>query len=395
VKRPHPRRPAETLIVCRILPLLLGLATCAGCSSRDCPEAPPGQAWYSPLTAPALGTDGALAIAKRRQGQAIEILCLSGGGQVGAFGAGILNGWSKSGRRPKFDIVAGVSTGAIIATFAFLGGPEDDDQVRSAYLDITDADVFEKRFILAALVSDSLNSTEPFKRTLLRMVPDALIDRVAVEGAADRQLWIGTLNLDRGAMVAWDMTKLAMEAKRTGDSKLYDRYRTILLASASVPVLFPPVMIDGAMYIDGSTRELIFLEHILSPVFRVYADIEKVTPGAPRPALYAIINAKIGVPYECVADNMQAIATRSVEVAIDESTLGNIYRMKGLADWHHLDWRFTRLPDSATVPDNHNAVDPDAMKKLYELGVQRGGDPATWETTIPEPSGAGSPAAAK
>ncbi len=386
VKRQPPRRSAESTTGGWLPALLLAVAACGGCSTRECAEPLPENAWYSPLTQPALGTEGALAIAKRRQGEAIQILSLSGGGQVGAFGAGILNGWSRSGTRPKFDIVAGVSTGAIIATFAFLGEPADDDQVKSAFLDISEADVFEERFILEALVSDSLNSTEPFKRTLARMVPDALIDRVAVEGTAGRQLWMGTLDLDRGAMVAWDMTALAMKAKRTGDAAFYDRYRTILLASAAVPVLFPPVMIDGAMHIDGSARELIFLEHVLSPVFRVYADIEKLTPGARRPVFHAIINAKIGVSFECVAGDIKAIATRSVEIAIDEATLGGLYRMKGLADWHHLDWRFTRIPDSADVPENHNAIDPVAMQALYDLGVQRGGDLTSWETTLPQPA---------
>lgn len=160
VKRQPPRRPPGSTTGGWLPALLLAVAACGGCSTRECAEPLPENAWYSPLTQPALGTEGAIAIAKRRQGEAIQILSLSGGGQVGAFGAGILNGWSRSGTRPRFDIVAGVSTGAIIATFAFLGEPGDDDQVKSAFLDITEADVFEERFILEALVSDSLNSTE-------------------------------------------------------------------------------------------------------------------------------------------------------------------------------------------------------------------------------------------
>lgn len=362
---------------------ILGAAM-SGCGSREECRVPENR-WYSPLTDPALGTEDALALAHRREGEAVQILSISGGGQIGAFGAGFLNGWSRSGKRPQFDIVAGVSTGGIMATFAFLGGPEEEDNLKAAYLDVRDDDIYTRRILFDSLLGNSLYSTEPFKKTLLRIIPNSLIDRVALEGATGRQLWIGTLELDRGAMVAWDMTKLALEANRSGDSRLYDRFRTILLASAAVPLLFPPVMIDGKMHVDGSAREVVFLEHLLSPVCRVCADRERKTPGSPRPVLHMIVNAKIGMPYECVSDDIQAIATRTVEVANDEMTLGNLCRVRGFAQRHGMDWRFARIPDSETIPVAHFEIEPSAMKALFDLGYRRGADPAAWESRIPDP----------
>ncbi len=183
------------------------------------------------------------------------MLALSGGSDKGAFGAGLLNGWTQAGTRPEFSIVTGVSTGALIAPFAFLG-PDEDAELKRLYTTISAKDIFRTRFALAIPASPSAASTKPLARLIAGVATDALIDRVAREHARGRRLFIGTANLDAQRMVIWNMGAIAA-------SKAPNRYvlfRQVLLASSSIPGVFPPVMIQAEaggrtiseMHVDGA-----------------------------------------------------------------------------------------------------------------------------------------------
>ena len=171
-------------------------------------------------------------------------LAISGGGDDGAFGAGLLNGWSARGDRPVFGLVTGVSTGALSAPFAFLGA-EYDAKLKQVYTDTSAGDIFSKRSLIAAVANDAMTDTTPLRNIIASFVDDAMIQRIAEEYAKGRLLLIMTTNLDQGRSVIWNIGAIAA-SKFPGKR---DLIIDILRASAAIPGLFPPVMLDVS--IDG------------------------------------------------------------------------------------------------------------------------------------------------
>ena len=182
------------------------------------------------------------------------LLALSGGGDNGAFGAGLLVGWTAHGDRPKFKIVTGVSTGSLIAPLAFLG-PEYDAELTEVYTTIDQSNVFEKRFITAALLQNAMADTAPLYATISRYFDERKMARIAEEYDKGRLLVIQTTDLDAGRPVMWNIGAIA----RSGRPEALNLICHILLASASIPAAFPPVLFDveanGApyqeMHVDG------------------------------------------------------------------------------------------------------------------------------------------------
>ena len=156
-------------------------------------------------------------------------LTISGGGADGAFGAGLLTGWTEAGNRPAFKYVTGISTGALIAPFAFLG-PQYDSTLKEAYTKISDDDIFRKRGIIAALFDDALADTAPMRRLVSKYVTRELLDSIAAEYAKGRLLFIGTTNLDSREAVYWNMGAIASSQ----DPAALDLFRKITMASASI-----------------------------------------------------------------------------------------------------------------------------------------------------------------
>jgi len=177
----------------------------------------------------------------------VNYLAVSGGGDNGAFGAGFLNGWRESGRRPQFDVVGGVSTGALLATHAFLGTPADDATLEEMYTKITSADIYTDRGILSLLSADSLRDTAPLRAMLAKYITAETLKRVAAAYDENRMLVVGTTNIDYGQTWVWNMTAIAKAGK-------LELYRDVLLASASFPIVFPPVEIDDHLFVDGAAR---------------------------------------------------------------------------------------------------------------------------------------------
>ena len=168
-----------------------------------------------------------------------QMLALSGGSDNGAFGAGLLNGWSKSGTRPEFTTVTGVSTGALIAPLAFLGRDQDAVLTR-LFTEVSAKNIFKNRFLLAVPFSPSVASTTPLAAMIDATMTDALIDRIGAENARGRRLFVGTANIDAQRSVIWNMGAIAASKAPSH----YALFRQVLLASASIPGLFPPVIID-------------------------------------------------------------------------------------------------------------------------------------------------------
>lgn len=265
--------PCASLISC----LIVVLSISAGCSAPKRPDPPPaGQAYDVPWGAvpieiwdPALDRHVAEYVSrvveekqKENGTQALQFhaLALSGGGSRGAYGAGVLTGWTAAGTRPEFDVITGISTGALMATSAFLG-PEEDGQLK-IYTQTTNEDIYERRGRLSGVLGDAMNDTAPLRERLAESIDEDVLAAVAREYAKGGRLYIGTTNLDANTFTIWDMGAIAA----SGRPESLERYRDVVLASASVPGLFPPVYIPidvggqryYQMHADGGVRKAIF-----------------------------------------------------------------------------------------------------------------------------------------
>jgi hypothetical protein len=156
-----------------------------------------------------------------------HFLALSGGGDKGAFGAGLLNGWSAAGNRPEFKLVTGISTGGLIAPFAFLG-PRYDEKLRNLYTNVKRDDIVTLRGLLTILTDDSLADTAPLRKLLRKHVDRNFLDEIAVEHRKGRELWISTTNLDARKRVIWNMTKLAA----SDHPRAVEIFQEVMIASA-------------------------------------------------------------------------------------------------------------------------------------------------------------------
>ena len=243
-------------------------------------------------------------------GQAPTILALSGGGANGAFGAGVMVGWSQTGERPTFTVVTGVSTGALASPFVFLG-PTWDDELEAVYTGGRTQRLL-KLSSFAALVAPSLFSTRSLAGLVDDYVTPELLRQVAAEHAKGRRLFIVTTNLDAQEAVIWDMGLLASQ----GGPDALKLFRKIMLASASIPGVFPPVLIDGVtedgraiheMHVDGgvNTPFLGIPESLL-----LTTNPEKARPGT---ALYVLVNGQVGRDYRVTRGTLPAILARSYD----------------------------------------------------------------------------------
>ena len=192
----------------------------------------------------------------------INYLAISGGGDDGAFGAGLLNAWTEAGTRPEFKAVTGISTGGLIAPFAFLG-PKHDKELREVYTSVGPADIYESRSMWAAVTNDAMADNRPLWNLLGKYITAEFLKEVAAEYAKGRMLLIGTTDLDARRPVVWNMGEIAAST----DPRALDLFRKIMIASASIPGAFPPMMIDvevdgkpyQEMHVDGGAMALVFM----------------------------------------------------------------------------------------------------------------------------------------
>ena len=199
----------------------------------------------------------------------VHVLALSGGGAEGAFGAGILCGWTKTGTRPRFKVVTGISTGALMAPFAFLGS-DYDERLEKAYTTMSNDDIFQPYGPVAILLSlanlkalPSMADSRPLTQLVTRMIDAVVLNKVAQEHLKGRRLLIGTTQLDAQRLVIWNMGAIAV----SGHPQALELFRKIMVASASIPAMFPPqhFEVEAAgnsfeeMHVDGGTRAQVML----------------------------------------------------------------------------------------------------------------------------------------
>ncbi|HEY2588892.1 MAG TPA: patatin-like phospholipase family protein [Tepidisphaeraceae bacterium] len=311
---------------------------------------------------------------RKGPGKTISVLVLSGGGSNGAWGAGFLKGWAAGGSRPTFDVVTGVSTGGLLATGAFLG---DDAMLQQAFTTTSDNDVKGGRFALSVPFSDSVYTSEPLKRLIAKYVTDAMIDRVGVEAAKGRRLYVASTDLDAGRLHIWNLTAIAQ-------ARDYDFYRTALLASASAPLIFPPVEIEGVLHADGGVKANLFFRNNLLPRIaashrhaeeRLGARTRPATastrPALAKPTVYVIVNGQLDAKVGPVKDCLIPLAQRAVDCLMDSNNVGCLYETKYWARDMRYDFRLAFIPDDVAACDSFTFDQP-KMQALYATAITYG-----------------------
>jgi hypothetical protein len=321
---------------------------------------------YAEVTA--VPGDNLVRYLERKSGHALNILSLSGGGQNGAFGAGFLKGWRESGRRPPFDIVAGVSTGALLATHALLGTPADDAVLEAMYTQITADDIYEDKGVMT-LLSDSLKDTTPLRAMIAKYVTAETLQRVAMAYDDNRLLFVGTTNIDYGQTWVWNMSLIA----KAGDLELY---RNVLLASASFPIVFPPVEIDGHLFVDGAARSNLVVPGMMGTA--------KPSPPLHGPGnLYLIDNGKVTQPPEALIRALGDIAAKTVSVMMEQSMQTALTRSYFGTQVLGYSYKMVGVPDDVNIGNDVLAFDPTEMRAAFDAGraLARLADP--WMSTPP------------
>jgi Patatin-like phospholipase len=301
-------------------------------------------------------------------------LAISGGGSDGAYGAGVLTGWTQSGTRPEFAVVTGASIGALIAPFAFLGSRYDED-VHKNFTTIGAADIFEDR-----VTRDSLFDYWPLKRQVEQQVTAKLLAEIAAEHARGRRLFVATTNLDAGRRVIWNMGAIAAR----GDEAALKLFRAILLASSSIPGFFSPVLIEveskgkkfHEMHSDGT---------ITAPFFVVPEGMLSAT-GAARPPLsqlYVLVNSKLGPEFKMSDRNVPGVLGRSIAVALTAALRAEIMLVYAGAQRLGISVRVARVDQAFDFP-SRGPFDGKYMQALYEFGVAAGKKGTAFDATLPE-----------
>lgn len=322
------------------------------------------------------------------QGRPIyRILAISGGGSNGAFGAGLLTGWSTTGNRPEFDVVTGISTGALMATFAFLG--EEYDEELRVYTRISDRDIYSTRSLLSWIKNDAMNDTAPLRRLVASMISEDVINKVGKEYQAGRRLFIGTTNLDSNTFTLWDMGAIASSDR----PERLQRYRNVILASASAPVIFSPVYIaidhDGEtyweMHADGGMQEGIMTYGVMQEPLELLENTGH-RPSDMRLEIYAISNGRLEDrgTYNPVKPQVADIAIASTAALLRNVMDNSLYRTWVKAQLYDMHIYIAWIPNDVEGPANSFEFDSAAMNSLFDYGHTIASKGKAWVYVPPE-----------
>ena len=314
----------------------------------------------------------------------VEYLALSGGAEDGAFGAGLLVGWSKRGDRPRFEVVTGVSAGALIAPYAFLG-PGYDAQLAELWTTF-DAQMVATPQVLAGLLgAEAIADSAPLRELIAKHVDRRMLREIAHEYRGGRLLMVGTTNLDAQRHVIWNMGEIAAAAAR--DPEAAQLFRDVLLASASIPGVFPPVHVKvrvgdqvfEEMHVDGGPTRQVFL----APAQFSLRTFDSLYPQPPVRRVYVVRNGKLAPAYEAVQPNTLAISARSLFTVTKNQGIGDINRIYAMTQRDGAEFRLASIPASFTA-ESKQSFDPAYMKALFEVGYRLGLGGKAWVRTPPE-----------
>lgn len=406
VARAGPRHlvgaPSRHVLRAALLLLILLVVGCAGTERAPSEAASasdqasvlgiPNARFYPDTQAPAMVQEALRALERERAARPASVgargslppanfLAISGGSDDGAFGAGLLVGWTEAGTRPEFNLVSGVSTGALIAPFAFLGSAYDP-QLRAVYTDVQPADIYEERSILTAVFKDAMADTTPLFHLISRYVDENMIAAIAREYGKGQLLLIGTTNLDVQRPVLWNIGAIAA----SGKPGAIDLIRKILLASAAAPGMFPPVMIDveaggksfQEMHVDGGAVVQMFL---YPPSIRLKADMGQEARGRERHA-FLLRNSRLDPEWASVDRRLLPIAGRAISTMIHYSGYNDVLRIYATTQRDGVDYNLAYIGPDFNA--EHKApFDQAYMRALFDYGYQRARRGYPWSKTPP------------
>ena len=315
-------------------------------------------------------------------GGKVNFLSISGGGDNGAFGAGLLNGWTAQGTRPTFDLVTGISTGALIAPFAYLG-PEYDFVLKKVYTETSPKDIYEANGITSVLFKDALADSTPLFNLISKYVDAEFLAKVGHEYQVNhRWLLIGTTNIDAGTPVLWNMGKIAT----AGTPEALDLFRRILLASASVPGAFPPILFEvtsnnivyNEMHVDGGASSQVFL---YPPAVSNVTKMNKAGINDHIQA-YIIRNSRMDSDWMETERQTIKIIARAVSNLIQSQSHGDLFRIYETTQKDKIGFNLAYIGPDFKVPHKEE-FDTPYMKELFNYAYQRASAGYVWDKQPP------------
>jgi len=294
-------------------------------------------------------------------------LILSTGGEDGAFGAGLLNGLSAAGNRPDYSVVTGVSTGALMAPFAF-AGPKYDAALKEAYTKITAADVFE-----AGSTGESFVDSWPLKDLIAKQITPELLVDVAAAYKAGRRLFVVTTDLDAERSAVWNMGAIAVQAgEAAGGDAALKLFRNVLLASGSIPGAFPPVLIDvedngkqfSEMHVDGGVGGQFF---VTPPALMAATSNYRI----PATQLYIVVNSGLQRDFAVVERSTPIILAQAVGTAVKADLRMMLDRAFVAAKNSGIGFNVATIPATFSAP-SRGPFDPNYMTALFNAGFEQG-----------------------
>jgi len=309
------------------------------------------------------------------------ILALSGGGADGAFGAGFLSGWTARGNRPQFTIVTGASAGALIAPFAFLGSGYDE--VLKSVFASGEMENFLQFAGVSGLVGTGLFKAGPLRELIAKYVDAGTLEAIAQQYRTGRKLFIVTTNLDAQRTAIWDMGRIAS----SGHPKALDLFRSVMEASASIPGIFSPVLIEveadgksfAEMHVDGGVTANI----MVVPEAILLAN-KAILPQAVRPKVYIVMNGKLDPYFEVVKPRTLQIAIRSFETSVRANTRNTLLATYEFSKRRNWQVNLAAIEDSV-ANQTKPGFDTAYMRGLFEYGYERGKSGQLWQATPAEP----------
>ncbi len=312
----------------------------------------------------------------------VDILALSGGGADGAFGAGVLTGWTLSGTRPEFEIVTGVSAGAIIAPFAFLG-PRYDRQLKEIWTAYRTNQLLAAQLLGGLLGGSALADTAPLAELIEKYADKRMLAEVAREYRRGRLLMVLTTNLDAKRPVVWNLGEIAASAHPDAP----ELFRKVILASAAIPGAFTPVSIpvvaNGVSYdelhVDGGTTKEVFVSPVRAPL----REFDAIYSRPPIRRIFIIVNGRLTPEYHAVQPQTVPIAAGAIATLLLSQTNDEIYRIHREAQDAGADFRLMAIPSDFSAP-RKEAFDPEYQTALFNVGVDLGRKSHGWMRRPPE-----------
>lgn len=308
---------------------------------------------------------------------AYRLLAISGGGANGAFAAGVLAGWTESGSRVGFDVVTGVSTGAIIAPFAFLG-PDYDDTIVEIYESGAREKVFEFALVGGLLLGSAATDTTPLKREIERYITLDLIEAIADEHDKGKYLYIITTHFDANRPVVWDIGSIA--ARR--DEEAVRLVRQVILASTAIPALFPPVPFEfelngerfTELHVDGGLSNNLF-------AYPAQIQVNVLNDMLELPfqrEVYLLINANEQFRYDPAPTGVVSITRRAISALLQNQLNADVDRIFRVSRRDDVAFNYVAIPESFD-DDGATEFDPEYMQSLVDLGQEIGRTGNFWK----------------